>query len=249
MPLMAIAATIAVLVVASQVNGGDSQIAAILILFVPVAMVAGIALFKVVDARTRRERLVTPLADSAKRAKKSVGSPGEWGTAAKPDRGQMDWQIGPGAPELLLRWLGTLFFLGVAAALGVAAHIASGQWPGRAGNEGVTTFCLVSAIMPLLIWASVVRFRVSGQIVTVERPFALFRRPVSFDLSEIDEVDVSHWPHDRKTGKCLKITLKDGRRVKYSQVEHVVDAVEERLRSAIELSRPVPHPLSDDAIR
>jgi len=158
----------------------------------------------------------------------------------------MEWEIGPSGIGLFPHWLGTLVYLGLAASL--ASQVAWSRQRGDAGNGTSIIFCLASLAIPISIWASVVRFRINGQIVTVGRPYVPLPRAVSFSLSDIDQVDVTHLPHDRRYGKCLVITLLSGRRIKYSESGRVVDAVEQQLRSAIQRLRQVPHPLSDEAV-
>ncbi len=220
-------------------------------IFFAVFAVAGcvaIALHGLIDMRTRRVQKVVPLVTDATRPKKAGGPPEGGGPGAKKNFGEMEWEIGPRGEGLLPQWLGTLFFLSLAA-LALSLYIASSRGPGNAVSEGAITFCLVSALIPLLIWAAVVRFRISGPIVRLERPYSLFGRAVSFDLSEIDQVDVTHRPREGTAGKGLTITLQDGRQIEYCEADDVIDTVVRQLRLAIERSRQVPHPLSDDAIR
>jgi hypothetical protein len=250
-PLFALVAMIAFAVFAVQVKITDRQLVVLLIVIVPVLAAAGLALFERIDARMRRVCEVTPLEGDEKRAKKLAGFPGRRGTATKKVLREMDWDIGPRGGWRSGPWKASLGLTGVAAVVFTLALVLMPR-----GHQPAIHFwtavgwciaCVAIQIAPL--WTSVVRFRINGQIITIERPFSLFRRACSFYLSEIEEADVSHSPHDRKFGKCLTITLHGGRRIKYSDSDRVIGKVVRQLRLAIEESRQVPHPLSDESIR
>ncbi len=246
-PLIGIGAMIAFCIFLVRARIPDHYLVWLFILFLAVAATMGFALYGLIDIGTRRVREIVSLVTDETRPKKTVSPAAGRAPGAKEDLHGMEWETGPRGIALLPHWLSTLFFLSLAA-LVLASHLASARQPGAAANHGPAIFCLVSAVITLLIWATVVRFRISGQIVTVERPYAVFSRAVSFDLSEVEQVDVTHWPHDRKYGKCLAITLHGGRRIKYSEAGRVIGMVERQLRLAIERSREVPHPLSDEAV-
>jgi len=68
-------------------------------------------------------------------------------------------------------------------------------------------------------------------------------------VHKIDQVDITYGPREAGPGKGLTITLLDGRRIECGEKDDVVGVVAQQLRSAIEKSREVVHPLLDEAVR
>ena len=104
---------------------------------------------------------------------------------------------------------------------------------------------LVMISLTLAAWASLVRFQVGQKAVRVTYPFRPFGRDFSFAYSEIQQIDVLAI----RDGQRVCISLSGGRNVHYADEDKwtVHDFVTE-LRSGIERSGAVSHPLSDEAV-
>jgi len=246
--LVAFGAVTAFVVFAKGPRVPDSPIGGVLLLAVGLVVVFCLALYRVLDRLTLVARTVAPTVPKPKGAKTSFKSEIDGRPGAKPGCDAMDCEIGPRGFGLVPYWAGSLVLL-ILAGVGLVATIRSSAQPDGGVRSGSTALCLITVMILPLVWARVVRFRIRGQIATIERPYSLYGRNVSFALDEIDQVDVSHWPHNRKYGECLTITLCDGQRIKYSEKRSIINKVERSLRLAIESSRQVPHPMSDEAVR
>lgn len=244
-------AIIAFVVLAGLVRGPANRSVWFYIFFA-VFIAAGIlslVLSRFIDMRTRRVHKVMPAGTDATGPKEGIAALQAEALQAKQTLGAMKWEIGPPGKRLFRQALGTLVFL-ILGAVVLALPSAWSRGPGGSWNAGAINVCLICCLMfPFLMWSAVIRFRIDGQTVTLTRPFSLFNRSVSFNLSEIDQVDITYGPSDAGPGKGLTIALLDGRRIQYGEADDVVDIVARQLRSAIEQSREVFHPLSDDAIR
>jgi hypothetical protein len=202
---------------------------------------------RLIDLLTRRVQEVVPSGTKETDLAKGKGTLAFGPLAAKQKFGHMEWEIGPSVKRLFFYWLST-FVLLTLATISVVSPAVWSLPPGGAGYEGATTIGIIFAVIPLLIWANVVRFRICGELVTLTRPYSLFNRAISFGLSEIDQVDVTHRPRTRPPGKGLTITLRDGRRIEFCEADDVVDAVAHHLRLAIEGPHECSHPLADEAV-
>jgi len=247
-PLIGISAFIAFGLFAIRTRIPDKYLLWLFIVFFAVSATVAFALYALLDRGTRRVLEVVFRSRERERSKKSASTTEGKTAGTKNDSGEFDWEIGPRGMGLIPHWACTLFFASLAAVV-LASQVAPSRAPGYALNIGALIFCAVCAVITRLIWTTVVRFRIDGPVVTIERPYVLFGRRVSFDLTEIDQVDLTHWPHDRKYGKCITFTLHGGQRIKYSNADRVVGKVVRQLRLAIGSLGEVPHPLSDEAIR
>ncbi len=248
LPLIGVGVMIAFRVLAIHTSDPNRYVFSLGILAFTAATTMALALSRLIDGGTRRVREVVSLVTKKGDVKKTLEVPAVQRQAVKTHFEEMAWETGPGGRWLLPCWLGTLGFLGLAACI-FTSTIGTSRTGDSAEELCSTSFGVVFALLALHTWATLARFRINGQIVTIERPYALFGREVSFDLNEIDQVDVTHRPHDQTSGKGLTITLQDGRKIEYNEADEIIDAVERQLRLAIERSHPGPHPLSDEAVR
>lgn len=137
------------------------------------------------------------------------------------------------------------------ATLTVGVLIGRAWLAARDPGRFLPVFVLGLSVMLMMIsatlaaWASLVRFRVGLKAVHVTYPFRPFHREFTFAFSDIQQINVLATPH----GQRACISLRGGRKIRYAD-EHkwsVHDFVTQ-LRSGIERSSALPHPLSDDAV-
>lgn len=248
--LIGFGACVAFLVLSGLLRISGNRSVAILVFFglITVIAVVGPRLFQALDERTRRVQKVVPLGLVAKTPAKASEVSAAKFAGGPPDTFEMEWSMGPTPRGLRARWIGTICCLGLAvltAGLSLSGSLGSGApW-----YSGKIWFSLLFAWLAIALWAAVVRFRIHDQIVTIERPYSVFNRSVSFHLSEIDEVHIRNYRPEATSGKTLTITLVDGRKIEYCESDEIIDRLVEQLRLAIEGSRQLVHPLSDEAIR
>jgi hypothetical protein len=247
-PFLGISGMIAFCVFAIRVPIPDPYLFWLFVVFFALLATGAFLLFRLLDRGTHRvENVVFPRGVRGP-SQKSAGTAKSGFSVVKKGTGEFHWEIGVRGLALIPHWIISCFFVSLGAIL-VCSQIARSRGPGDTQSAGAMMVCMICAVVTLLVWTTVVRFRIDGSIVTIERPFALLGRRVSFCLSEIDQVDLTHWAHDRRYGECLTFTLHDGKQIRYSNSNRVVGKIVRQLKLAIERSREVPHPLSDDAIR
>jgi hypothetical protein len=247
-PLIGIPAMIGFCVLVIHSRIADPYLIWIFIAFFVALAIVVTALYGLLDKATRRVQNVGSYKSGEGRIKKLLGARKRRELSSNEAIGHFEWEIGPRGAGLLPHWIGTLCLLGLAAAI-IASQFAVPRPSRQPESGGWLAFSLLCVFASILIWMTVVRFRVDGQVVRIERPFALFGQAESFSLTEIKQVDVSHMPHDRRWGKCLKITLEGGRQIRFSESDRIIGKIAQNLQLAIERSHEAPHPLSDDAVR
>jgi hypothetical protein len=239
---------IAFCIFAIRVRIPDQYLFWLFVVFFGGSALALVGIYGLLDWATQRVLEVVP---GQKRARCTTSVAGKTGPSASFDEKQsreLPWEIGAKGIGLVPHWIATILVVALAAVVG-ASGMGLNQRAGDHASYSSMVFCVACGLIVVSIWTTVVRLRIDGPVVTVERPYALFQRRVSFDVSEIDQVDLKHFAHDRKHGQCLTISLRGGRRIKYSESEPVVDIVVGKLMLAISGSGKVSHPLSDEAIR
>jgi hypothetical protein len=239
---------IAFCVFAVRLTVPDHYVIWLFLLFFSAAATGGIALYVLLDRATQRVQQVAVGHSHAPIDDKAAGLKGKRAPGQTMELRGIQWEIGPRGARLAPHWIITLICASVSAVV-LASQLAFSGLSGYAPNYGALVFCFVCGVIALAVWTTVVRFRIDGPVVTIERPCFLFGRTVSFYLSEIERVDLTHFPHDRRYGKCLTIKLSGGRRIKYSEGDRVIAKVVRKLRLAIEGLQQDAHPLSDEAIR
>jgi len=161
----------------------------------------------------------------------------------------VELEYGPSQRWLRRHKVGTLAIL--LATLAVSVLIGKAWLAARGGGRFLLVFALGLSVMLMMIsvtlasWASLVRFRVGLKAVRVTYPFRPFSRDFSFAYSQIQQIDVLATPH----GQRVCISLSGGRKVHYADEDKwTVQDFVTQLRSGIERSSAVPHPLSDEAV-
>jgi hypothetical protein len=153
-------------------------------------------------------------------------------------------ELGTSDKQLTALFRGTLIF---GALMAIALILCLNP---RAGRFDLSMLVLVLVVLLMsavlaLQWASVVRFRPEPRTVHVVYPYFSLGRNHSFPFSAIEQVEVRPVHHGRQV--CIR--LYEGRKIHFTDPDEImVEILLNRLRLGIEQSRPVPHPLSDEAV-